>query len=173
MKTAPTTPVTRRVFLLAGTSALLGACLTPYSAFGDIGGTGLQTEKTAAELWAEAVQKAHEQGCLVEYDLAPSNKPIPLSRVNGTIQSKMQLIFGIPDYITAYANYEVSSANRITTLYTAGLYGGHSKTILDNGRTMAIYYTAVLQNYAGLNQGVNVYAEFGVDGGKSIQVTLM
>ena len=93
----------------------------------------------------------------------------------------MQLIFGIPDYITAYANYEVSSANRITTLYTAGLYGGHStpnqlhynKTILDNGRTMAIYYTAVLQNYAGLNQGVNVYAEFGVDGGKSIQVTLM
>lgn len=174
--------MTRRDLVIAvagvlGVSAL--QCFESQDAYAVIGSEPIA--KTAAQLWAEAEMKARIQGCEVEYGLTPGNSPVPLSRVTGSIQSEMVFLFGQPDYITAYASYEVSSANRITSLYTAGLYGGassatqlhYNKTILDNGRTMALYYTAVMQNYIGLNQGVSVYAEFGVSGGKAIRVTTM
>ena len=95
------------------------------------------------------------------------------TRTRKTSQASTALtVAGVPDSIHAVAVYKVTAERRISTLFDTWLscttsqvdhtYASYS--IIDSGRTLAIYYATTISNYFNSSQALEAYAKFGPSG---------
>lgn len=172
--------LSRRQFVLA---AGLGAAMlaaNPESAFAAVAGEDA-AEKTADELWAEAVAKAEKNGDPIYYNQIPHTNPIPQGKkVTGTA-SETTTVMGIYDRFYAVAVFDVNASNRIWKFYDGWVYAGSSSvvnqyynyTIADGGRSLVMNYVVTMRNYLGFNQGFSMYASFGPSGSGYLRISYL
>lgn len=133
---------------------------------------------TAKELWENASNQAIvENGNITyKYSDGKTNRQLQKNtRTRKTSQASTALtVAGVPDSIHAVAVCKVTAEHRISTLYDTWLscttsQVGHtyaSDSIIDSGRTLAIYYVATISNYFNFSQALEAYAEFGPSGAR-------
>lgn len=161
----------RRQFLAAAGVGAVMLAINPSKALAAVEGQEV-IEKTADELWAEAVAKAEKNGDPVYYNQIPHSNPIPYGRQVRGFAQESTFVSGIYDYISAVAIYDVNDNNRIWKLYDAWAYGGSSEvehsyynyTIADGGRSLVINFVITLRNYIGVSQSFSLYTSFGASG---------
>lgn len=97
------------------------------------------------------------------------------TRTRKTSQASTALtVAGVPDSIRAVAVYKVTAERRISTLFDTWLscttsQVGHtyaSYSIIDSGRTLAIYYATTISNYFNSSQALEACAKFGPSGAR-------
>lgn len=133
---------------------------------------------TARELWENASNQAVLENSIITYNYSDgkTDRQLPkTTRTRKTSQASTALtVAGVPDSIHAVAVYNVTSEQRNSTLYDTWLscttsQVGHtyaSDSIIDSGRTLAIYYAATISNYFNFSQALEAYAEFGTTGAR-------
>lgn len=170
----PSQIVSRRDFLAMLAAGAAVCALRPESAFALE--SAADSQKTADQLWAEAVAQAKAEGSPV-YENIPANPGVvPRSSVSGSNTKAGVAVGGVVDVITAVAVYQVTSAGKIDTVNSAWVHGTqstatncyYSYTKIDGKRTLAISFTVTLQNIFGFNQSLKVYSEYGVSGGNGL-----
>lgn len=167
--------VPRRDFLAVLAAGAAACALCPEDAFAAVGGV-TESQKTAGQLWAEAVAQARAEGSPVYENIKSGSGITPRASVTGVNRTSITFVSGSPDVVQAVAIYEVTSANIIGTVHDAWVHGTqctaiesyYSHTKVDDRRTLVVNFTVTLQNVIGVNQTVMIYSEYGRTGGAGV-----
>lgn len=139
------------------------------------------SDLTAAELWANAVKEASENGepvICVDPSLAPQvENESDIAKSGYTTGAASKFYYG--QLVTATATYKLVGSNPVKIGYVqrtsltissstiSNLYMSYTK--IDGGRTLAVYYVCDLKLFNIFNIQFEEYAEFYASGGSYIQ----
>ncbi len=172
--------ISRRAFLICGVAAAGSVLLAPKDALAISpvrsssadAFISLEDGSSAQEKWDEAVRRAREEGGEVFFGQECEGQESGISTCSSsrTVNASKGLYIGaVYDTVIISANYGVTSANRISPFNWAKIYcsassvasSSYDRAVLDNGRTIALYFHAEIKGVGGWPTYVgDFYAEF-------------
>ena len=172
--------VTRRFFLAAGLAAFSSLIISPSEGNALLSEDNAPTETLAYQMWKQAEEQALQEGATIETGelLEPNQDEENLRGAITSVATKYIYTAPLPNYLHVAAVYNVvsgspnriSAVNNVYAYFTTGTVSNayYSRTIIDGGRTLAVYCSGVVTVLSNINIGFDAYAEFYASGANYI-----